>query len=74
MVSKVVAFTGHIYEEQEGDLPMRTQFDEMCRFQGRLRKQNSIIRHDTHRVSMDMSKTLWTVRGGNRLIERLNVQ
>lgn len=58
MMNNSVAFTGDVYEEQEGDPPLRAQFDKMCRLQGRLGEQNSIVRHNTHRVPMDVGKPL----------------
>ena len=60
--SSRIAFTGDVYEEQEGDLSLRAQFNEMCRFQGRLREENSIVRNNTHRVPMDVGKTLLIVK------------
>jgi hypothetical protein len=74
MMSGSVAFTGDVYEEQERDLPLRAQFNELRRFQRRLREQNSIVRHDTHRVSMNVGKALWTVKNYNESIEKSDVQ
>ena len=65
MVSSGVVFTSNIYKEQKRNLPLRTQFDEMRRFQGRLREQNSIICYDTHRVPMNMGKALRIVSDDN---------
>jgi hypothetical protein len=58
MASSSAAITGDIYEEQEGNLPVRAEFNEVGRFQGRLREEDSIVRHDAHRVPMDVSKAL----------------
>jgi len=65
MVSNGVVFTSNIYKKQERDLPLRTQFNKMCRFQGRLGEQNPIVRHDTHRVAMNMGKALRIVSDDN---------
>jgi hypothetical protein len=65
MASSGGVLTSNVYKEQERDLSLRTQFNEMCRFQGRLREQNSIVRHDTHRVPMNMSKALQIVSDDN---------
>ena len=51
---------------------MRTQFNEMCCFQGRLREQNSIVRHDTHRVSVNVSKALRIVNNCNESTKKLD--
>ena len=67
IVGGSVACTSDVYEEQEGDLPLRTQFNEMCRFQGRLREQNPVVRHDTHRVPMNMGETLRIVSDDNEM-------
>lgn len=74
MANGGVAFTGNIYEEQERDLSLRTQFNEMRRFQRRLREQNSIIRHDTHRVPVDMGEALRIVSNGNEPTGSSDVQ
>ena len=67
-------FTSNVYKKQERDLPLRTQFDEMRRFQGRLREQNPIVRHDTHRVPMNMGKALQIVSNNNELTGGSDIQ
>ena len=69
-----VTFTGDVYKEQERDLPLRTQLNEMCSFQGRLRKQNPVVRHDTHRVPMNMGKTLRIVSDDNGPTEKFDTR
>ena len=74
MVSSGAVFTSNIDKKQERDLPLRTQFNKMRRFQGRLREQNSIVRHDTHRVPMNMGKALQIVSNDNELTGGSDIQ
>jgi len=57
-VDSSVVFTSNVYEEQEGDLSLRAQFNEMCGFQGRLREQNPVVRYDAHRVPVNVGEAL----------------
>ena len=50
--------TSHVHQEEEGNLPLRAEFDEVGGFQGRLGEQDTVVRYDADGVPMDVSEAL----------------
>ncbi len=59
-----------VYEKEQRNLALRAQLDKMCRLECRRREQDPIIRDDSHRVAVDVCKTLEVEREQTRKLSQ----